>query len=292
MIMYQKVMLHGINNFLIVARLAEEKYYSIKNAIDLYYEYEKISEHPEELSLTIVGDGNVRDKLEEYVKSLNFQSKVFFAGATNNVSEFIEKSDIVVAIGRCVLEAIAMKRLAIISGVNDLKAIVIPENIDDAIDTNFTGRLQERDDGSIIPEMKSVEPKELAISLRDMDISSIKNIVDNNYKVIFEKLNIENNSYFIDSKVESTYEDFIIKVLKIIKSDKENLKKKDELCNNYAIENENLQKIIENQNEKIAKLTDELNGKKLENEQILNSKRWKYASKIADIPSRIKGKKN
>lgn len=283
--------LYGINRFLIVARLAEEKYLSIKNAIDLYYEYEKISDHPEELSLTIVGDGNIRVKLEDYVKSLQFQSKVKFAGPTNNVSEFLENSDIVVAIGRCILEAIAMKRLSIVSGALNLKELVVPENINDAIDANFTGKLQEKEDGTIIPEMKTNEPKELAIRLKEIDKSSIKGIVDNNYKVIYERLNIDNNSYFIEDKFEKEYEDFIIKTLKIINDYKENIKTKEELCNNYAIENENLQSIIKNQNEKITLLTEQLNAKKLENEQILNSKRWKYASKIADIQSKIKGKK-
>ena len=63
------------------------------------------------------------------------------------------------------------------------------------------------------------------------------------------------------------------------------------MCNNYAVENENLQSIIKNQNERITQLSEDLNTKKMENEQILNSKRWKYASKIADIQSKIKGKK-
>ena len=254
---------HGINKFLIVARLAEEKYYSIKNAIDLYHEYEKLSEHPEELSLTIVGDGNVREKLEEYVKNLD-----------------LEKSDVVMAIGRCILEAIAMKRLSIISGVKDLKAMVIPENINDAIDTNFTGKLQEKEDGTIIPEMKSNEPKELAISLKEMDISSIKNIVENNYNVIYDRLNIESNSYYINDILKKEYEDFLIKTLSIINNKNEDIN-----------ENENLQSIIKNQNERITQLSEDLNAKKMENEQILNSKRWKYASKIADIQSKIKGKK-
>ena len=215
---------HGINKFLIVARLAEEKYYSIKNAIDLYHEYEKLSEHPEELSLTIVGDGNVREKLEEYVKNLDLQSNVNFVGPTNNVSEFLEKSDVVMAIGRCILEAIAMKRLSIISGVRDLKAMVIPENINDAIDTNFTGKLQEKEDGTIIPEMKSNEPKELAISLKEMDISSIKNIVENNYNVIYDRLNIESNSYYINDILKKEYEDFLIKTLSIINNKNEDIK--------------------------------------------------------------------
>lgn len=202
------------------------------------------------------------------------------------------------AIGRCVLEALAMKRLAIVSGAKDLKEMITPENVNNAIDANFTGKLQEKEDGTIIPEMKNMNKRELAIKLKEMRNDEIERIVQGNYKIILERLDVNNNSYFIDNPIPKDYSSIVQSLLNNLNNELKTKKETEEIqkelqqeCNQLLIRNEEQQDMINSLNEKITIIMHELDAKKKENESILNSKRWEYVTKIADISDKIKRKK-
>lgn len=103
-----------IKNILILGRLEEIHYKSVLDGIELYNILNKIYKN---VSLRIAGGGASKQKIEEYVKENNIEN-VTFLGSISNVKEEIEKSDIVIGMGRCILEAIAMKRIAIISEIH------------------------------------------------------------------------------------------------------------------------------------------------------------------------------
>lgn len=310
-----------INNFLIIARFEEEKFYSIKNAIDLFFEYSKIVDN-DRLKLTIVGDGSIRKKLEEYVISINTNSKVEFVGKTNNTSNYIEISDIVLAIGRGILEAIAMKRVAVISSTKNLKGLVKPDNIEYAIDSNFTGRQTEKDDGTVIPEMDKKDIRNLAMEIKKLDKLEIENIVNYNYEVIYNKLNIKDNSYCIEDHVIKEYDDIIFNLLNefnkrvelekkysakkcefnALKEEYNNLLKTNAEKNEIIINQKNiidkhkntiehLQQEINIKQEEINMKQEEINMKQEEINKILNSRRWRISSKFANIVNRLFNKK-
>ena len=45
-------------------------------------------------------------------------------GARNDIAHIISQNDIVVSLDRCILEAITMKKLAIISGYDSMKELI------------------------------------------------------------------------------------------------------------------------------------------------------------------------
>lgn len=307
-----------IKNFLIIARLEEEKFKSIINAIDVFYEYIKII-NEQDIRLTIVGDGKIKEKIMEYVKNKEISDLVTFVGKVNNVKDYIENSDIVIAMGRCILEAIAMKRVAVISGVSNLKGIVNKYNIDSAVGGNFTGRSIEKEDGTEISEMPNKTAKEIAEQIIELKEGEIHETVEYNYDVIFSKLNIEKNCFFINREVNVNYKEIIFKLLyenneKIelenripiedynkLKSDYNNLIMEYEEENKMIIrQNEDIMQsknIIEKQEQTINQqyididnLKNDISKYKEELDCIVNSKRWKFSSKIAGVVNKIRKK--
>lgn len=305
-----------IEKFLIIARLAEGKYMSIKNGIDLFLEYADKSKN-KNVSLKIVGDGSIKSKIEEYIEIKNKgKYEICFCGQTNNVASYIEDSDIVVAIGRCILEAIAMKRIAVISGTENLKSVIDEKNIEDAIDANFNGRASRRENNEIIPEMKSSEVTELVETLMQMDCNRIKEIVNYNYNRVFERLNIKNNSYCISDPIKQDYKNFLLDIFdlanKNMRKDTEideiSMKKNMEIEQKNAeikqknleieqINNEknlvisNQEKIINENNNKIKILEEENEKKNQEINSIINSRRWKISSKLVNFSKKVFRKK-
>ena len=83
------------------------------------------------VNLTVVGDGNERNYLENLVKELKIQNHVFFTGVQLNVIEWLDKSDIFVypsiwkeAFGISVVEAMARGCIPIVSNIGGLPEVV------------------------------------------------------------------------------------------------------------------------------------------------------------------------
>ena len=168
-----------INVFGIASRLSEEKVASIKNAIDLFEKYSQIEESSK---LLIAGDGPEKQQLQKYIKSKDLTNKVEFLGSISDMPEFYRSIDVFMGVDRCVLEAIACKRLTIISSYNETMNIVDEKNIETASNQNFSG-LNLEDDNDIFERLKN------------LSIKDYKKIVEQNYKYIDKKYNVDNNLY-------------------------------------------------------------------------------------------------
>lgn len=178
-----------IDNFLIISRLAKEKLISISNAILVFKQYLLFNPNAK---LTIVGDGNYREEIENQIKDISYA--VNMLGKKSNISEIISKNDVVIGLDRCVLEAIAMKKIAIISGYENIKCIVTPDIIHELAKFNFSG-----------VSIESKEVDTIIQDLKEMTSEKIKKIVCENYDYAFSNLNINKNLFVIKNvdKVKS-----------------------------------------------------------------------------------------
>lgn len=83
-----KILHEGVN-IVSVGRLSEVKNYSYM--IDCFYE---ISKNNDNVKLTILGDGPLKETLQLQVKELNIEDKVCFVGAVSNVKDYLLSADI------------------------------------------------------------------------------------------------------------------------------------------------------------------------------------------------------
>lgn len=189
--------------FIILSRLEKLKNKSVIDGINLFNEIYKEDNTAE---LKIAGDGADKENLEKYVEE-NYIKNVKFLGAISNVREEIEQSDVVIGVGRCILEAIAMKRIAIISGYTGLRDVVTEENMKTELDENFVGKQLE------INDIEKIKNK-----LIDLDKTRIKEIVEYNYNQTLDKLDIDKNICILDNlnfKYEININEFMISMFKI-----------------------------------------------------------------------------
>lgn len=168
-----------IKNFGIAARFSEEKVESIKKAIDLFTEY---CQNKKDCKLLIAGDGPEKETIKKYVKEKKQEKNIKFLGAISNMSEYLGNLDVFLGVDRCILEAIACKRLAIISSYNKSLNIVTKENIEQASFQNFSGMNLE-DNKNILQELEKITEKKY------------QEITTDNYKYINKKYNVDNNLY-------------------------------------------------------------------------------------------------
>ena len=168
-----------LKNFGIAARFSEEKVDSIKRGIDLFNSY---SENNPSCKLLIAGDGLEKKRLIKYVESKKLTDKVEFLGSVSNMPEFYNKIDIFIGVDRCILEAIACKRLAIISSYTGSMNIVTKDNIEEASNQNFSGMNLE-DNEKVLEDLLNIDEKDY------------KEITEDNYNFINKKYNVDNNLY-------------------------------------------------------------------------------------------------
>lgn len=93
-------------NALLVSRLDRDKVNGIKNFLSKLADYEK--ENLSEIcSVQIAGDGESRIDLERFVRGLNLKNKPIFLGHVENVYEIMKQYDLIVGMGRVILEAMS-----------------------------------------------------------------------------------------------------------------------------------------------------------------------------------------
>ena len=287
---------NNINNFMIISRIAAEKIIPIQNGIKCFIEYAKTCENFNG-KLGIYGDGTEENinKIKKYIEENNTNRyNIFFAGKTNEVAKEMEKYDVVIAMGRCIIEALATKRLAIVTSPNELKFLVNSSNIYDAIEGNFASN-----------DLKSQSLENIIKELKGFDNQKIKKITEENYEIVLKELNMLTNVYCIEEQPDNK-ENYELKIIDLMDIQIEDIKKQKEdtlesrkrlledlekynniledLKNkNYWTENiiEEQKKIIENTEKRNQELFNELNS-------VYNSKRFKIVNKIANI---LHGKK-
>lgn len=271
-----------IEKFLIISRITSEKQTSIKNAIKVFKEYYKSNQNAR---LTIVGDGNCIEDIKKEVEDIKEVTQML--GARNDVEQIISKNDVVVALDRCILEAITMKKIAIISGYEKMAQMVVPENVALASENNFNGdNLEERTISEIVEDIQKLTPE------------SIKQIVEGNYKYAYEELNINKNLYLIEKPEEKTCQIDINTAItsivdlernfidnleytdKVYKDCKENQKWFEQLLENKEKELEIKQKEIDGDKQKIAEQNRKIEELQKEIEQINKSKVIRAYKKI------------
>ena len=99
-----------------------------------FYKFYKEKYNPNAI-LTIVGDGEIYD---EMVKKHQDET-IIFKGAVADMIPEMEQADILLGVDRCMLEAVAFKKPAIVCGYKGNTVLITPKNIKQAIEENFTG---------------------------------------------------------------------------------------------------------------------------------------------------------
>ena len=102
-------------------------------------------------------------------------------GPKNNIKEYLEKADLLLGVDRCILEAIAMKVPAVITGYEGIKGLVSKNNINKALEENFSG-----------DNLKTITIDQC---IKDIDKLKEKKerIIEDNYAIAREKLDCYKN---------------------------------------------------------------------------------------------------
>ena len=251
--------------WVLISRLSNEKLQSVKNGIDLF----DIYNNPNKI-LTIVGDGDKREELESYANKKNSKDKIKFVGASNNVKDIIDANDIALGLDRVMLEALAMKKIAVLIGYDSLKQVISMKNIEIEANEGFCGE-----------SLESTSTKELAKFIEDENIN-----VEDNYEFIKENLNIEKNIY-LEEPIKPNYTKTILKIFELIqKLQEDKLELEKEILNLKNIDNNELEKLKQDLDTKAQELKNVQEEKeKIFNElqNVYNSKRFKIVNGIAKI---------
>lgn len=267
-----------IEKFLIISRFGLEKEKSILNAIDLFKDYYKTNK---EARLTIVGDGELKEKIENEIKDIKDVTTML--GARNDIAEIISQNDIVISLDRCILETIAMKKLAIISGYDEMKELITSENIEKASNNNFNG-----------DNLKTKQNNELIEELKNIDSNKIKEIVEKNYEYAYEKLNSNKNFYIIENPQKRELSIDTIEILKNFMNMAEDVSKNilytEKVYNDCQDTKKWFEGQLELKDKEIQDLTNEIQNKQVEKiklqkqlDSIYNSKSYKTYEKIKRI---------
>ena len=251
--------------WVLISRLSNEKLQSVKNGIDLFDIYNNPNK-----TLTIVGSGEKKEELEEYAKSKSSKDKIKFLGASNNVKDIIDANDIVLGLDRVMLEALAMKKIAVLIGYDSLKQVISMKNIEIEANEGFCGE-----------SLESTSTKELAKFIEDENIN-----VEDNYEFIKENLNIEKNIY-LEEPIKPNYTKTILKIFELIqKLQEDKLELEKEILNLKNIDNNELEKLKQELDTKAQELKNVQKEKEKifkELQSVYNSKRFKIVNGIAKI---------
>lgn len=249
--------------FLLITRFSDEKMNSIKNAIEVFREYENDNK-----SLSIVGSGPMQEKVEKLVKD---DEKIKLLGSSNDVVPIIDEHDIVLGLDRTILEAISMKKIAVIIGYNKPKQIITNKNIDIEANEGFSGL-----------KLEDLTVKELVKRIKEENID-----LEYNYNYVKENLNIKDNIY-IENDFSADYKDSdLFEIIEEIQMNKikyeEEAKNLRENINSKIYEISEIEKELINVKNKNQELKEQNDNIKKELLSLYASKRYKYLNNILKI---------
>lgn len=265
---------------IIISRFTDEKVTPILEGIDIFKQL--LTEYPT-AHLEIIGGGQSKNKITEHIEKIqldysdnSLESTVTFLGEQTDIAKYLKEADLLLGVDRCALEAIAMKVPVVITGYNGIKGVLTKENMDIAIEENFSG-----------DNMPTISLETCTEQILKMQTNR-KQVIEDNYKIATEKLdcfknyiNIEDNTVinfdWIDLfKIIKEKEDFIHEQSKDIKAKYEWIQKIEEENKQLWKDKGELQQVITEYEEKNKTLQKEL-------EDIYNSKRWKYTEKLSNM---------
>lgn len=269
----------SVKKFMIISRIAPEKIIPIQNGIKCFIEYANTFEQFDG-QLAIYGDGNEEniEKIKKYIEENNSNNyNISLAGSTNEVAKEMEKYDVVIAMGRCIIEAMATKRLAIVTSPDELKFLIDSTNIYDAIEGNFASN-----------DLKAQKLEDIIEQLKNLNTEQIKKITKENYQIALNELNMFTNAYCIEeTDINDKYEIQLIELMNIqledLKSqrDKNTTEESADVIEQQKKIIEEQKNVIENKEQRNTELFNELSS-------VYNSKRFKVVNKIANMITRKK----
>ena len=198
-----------IKNICIISRLYDEKLKSIYEGIDIFKELLK---KDGTIQLKIIGGGQEENKVIEYIKQQQLSygkneddKSINLLGEQTDIIKYLKQADLLLGVDRCVLEAIAMKVPAIITGYDGIKGLITSENINLALDENFSGN-----------NMKTLTMNECLNQINKLNENK-EQIINDNYNIAKEKLDCFKNYINIpdNTKVEINW----IELFKLMEDD-------------------------------------------------------------------------
>ena len=265
-----------LNNIYIISRLNEEKLNTIFEGIEIYT---KIYENNNEAKLYIVGGGeeSTEIKIKQHIKDLHLPSDIInLLGPQTDIIKYLKKADLLLGVDRCILEGIAMKVPVVVTGYNGINGIITKENINLALEENFSG-----------DNMKVITVDECVDMILQLG-ENRKELIEENYKIATQKLDCYKNYINIPEEVQIEFDwinlfGIIKKGTDLIESQYVDIKAKYDWIQKIEKENkELLEKNITEENEKL-KIEEENRELQKKIEDIYSSKSWKYAQKINKI---------
>lgn len=269
-----------LEKVMIISRFTDEKVKPILEGIDIFKQL--LAKYPT-AKLEIIGDGQAKEKITEHLEKLQLNytddsltSTVNFFGQQTDIIKYLKDADLLLGVDRCALEAVAMKVPVVITGYNGIKGVLTKENMELAIEENFSG--------DNMPTISLETCIEQILKLQE----NRKGIIEDNYKIATEKLDCFKNYINIENDVKPKFdwidlfkiikknEDTIIEQSKDIKAKYEWIQKIEEENKQLWNDKGELQQVIAEYEEKNKSLEKEL-------ENVYNSKRWKYTEKLSNI---------
>lgn len=127
--------------FLIVSRLDPDKIPSIKHGMEAFRTYTRLAGGGCRLAIAGAGQSMafVQQELRRLDRSLG-QGSVTLLGQQNRMWEVIPGYDVVIGMGRVMIEAGMCGRIPVLAGYDGLKGVLCPANLDHFAETNFSGR--------------------------------------------------------------------------------------------------------------------------------------------------------
>lgn len=179
---------YPLKKFVIISRIDIDKLDSIKIGINAYIEYykkyiEKYGTTIDNISLDIIGTGSEVSNLKEYIKDLQYNIK--YIGETDDSINIIKKYDVLIGMGRTILEGISNKKVVLLVSYNKYIGMIdssLEEKISKIAFANFSGR-----------NMEENNIQEDINNILELEENEIKNIVEKNYIYLCNNNNINKN---------------------------------------------------------------------------------------------------
>lgn len=233
-----------LTKLLLFGRISELKRQSIYTAVDFYNYCKKINKNT---SLTVVGDGEIFDEIKEKYKDTD----IVFKGAVADMKPEINKADILLGVDRCMLEAVASKKPAVVCGYNNNVVFITPKKIKKMVEENFGGYSFKDDKAELFKYTKD----------------DLTKIIEENYQYVKKRLSITNCVYLDIDKFPN---EFDISTYFNELNEKVKLKELNELIKeeNYYITDE-LNKIVNSRRWKMLyRILNFPNGKKRDSKKV------------------------
>lgn len=110
-------------------------------AVRIIKSFPELSRKLDKVELLIVGDGDDYEQVRGVHRQIDPMKKsIKLLGKRTDIPEIMNSADVVVAVGRTALEAMAVKKPVILAGGEGYLGLLCPQNYDLAKSTNFTGR--------------------------------------------------------------------------------------------------------------------------------------------------------